>query len=143
MTSAIQDYVKAIYTLSRTGERANTKHLAEVLGNTQAAVSKMLRFLKAKGWVEHTPYYGARLTPAGEELALEMIRHHRLLERYLTEHLGFTPDEVHAQAEILEHHITEEFEDRIAELLGHPTTCPHGKPIPPKPTKEVRNASDT
>jgi len=128
--------------LSRSGERANTKHLAQALGNTQAAVSKMLRFLKKKGWVEHTPYYGARLTRAGEALALEMIRHHRLLERYLTEHLGFTPEEVHSQAEILEHHISEEFEDRIAELLGHPTTCPHGKPIPPKVPKEDRNVRE-
>lgn len=134
--------MKAIYTLSQTGNRANTKHLAQVLGNTQAAVSKMLRLLKKKGWVEHFPYYGTRLTPAGEALALEMIRHHRLLERYLTEHLGFTPEEVHSQAEILEHHISEEFEDRIAELLGHPTTCPHGKPIPPKTPKEVSNASE-
>lgn len=92
----------------------------------------MLKLLADRGWAEHTPYYGATLTPAGEAAALEVIRHHRLLERYLMEHLGFGEDEVHAQAEILEHHISEEFEDRIAELMGHPETCPHGNPIPPK-----------
>lgn len=132
MTEAVQDYVKAIYLLSQEGRVANTKALAKQLGNSQPAVSKMLRLLAGRGWVDHTPYYGARLTPPGETMALEVIRHHRLIERYLMDHLGFAEDEVHDQAERLEHHISEEFEDRIAELMGHPETCPHGKPIPPK-----------
>ncbi len=131
MTEAVQDYLKAIYELSQ-GKTANTKSLARALGNSLPAVSKMLKLLKGRGWVEHKPYYGARLTSSGEKMALEVIRHHRLLECYLKEHLGFSEAEVHAQAEKLEHHISEEFEDRIAELLGHPETCPHGKPIPPK-----------
>jgi DtxR family Mn-dependent transcriptional regulator len=132
VTEAVQDYIKAIYALSQEGRQANTKLLAEHLGNSQPAVSKMLRLLQERGWVLHTPYYGARLTEEGEAAALEVIRHHRLLERYLMEHLGFDESEVHGQAERLEHHISEEFEDRIAELMGHPETCPHGKPIPPK-----------
>ena len=132
MTPAVQDYVKAIYLLSSDGRDATTKLIALAVGSSQPAVSKMLRLLAKRGCVIHKPYYGARLTPQGEAMALEVIRHHRLLERYLMEHLGFTEDEVHEQAEILEHHISEEFEDRIAELMGHPETCPHGRPIPPK-----------
>ena len=132
MTEAVQDYVKAIYLLSQEGQVANTKALAKQLGNSQPAVSKMLKLLAERGWVDHTPYYGARLTGPGETMALEVIRHHRLIERYLMDHLGFAEDEVHDQAERLEHHISEEFEDRIAELMGYPETCPHGKPIPPK-----------
>lgn len=132
MTTAIQDYLKAIRFISRSGEPASTKRIAQRLGTSQPAVSKMVRLLAERGWVEHTPYYGVQLTPVGENAALEVIRHHRLIERYLMEHLGFQPDEVHDQAEVLEHHISEEFEDRIAELMGHPKTCPHGEPIPPK-----------
>ena len=135
MTEAVQDYVKAIYLLTEEDQPANTKELAARLGNSLPAVSKMLRLLAGRGWVDHTPYYGARLTAQGEEMALEVIRHHRLIERYLMEHLGFAEHEVHEQAERLEHHISEEFEDRIAALMGHPETCPHGKPIPPKAVK--------
>lgn len=135
MTEAVQDYVKAIYILTEEDKPANTKELAARLGNSLPAVSKMLRLLAERGWVDHTPYYGARLTSQGEEMALEVIRHHRLIERYLMEHLGFEEHEVHEQAERLEHHISEEFEDRIADLMGHPETCPHGKPIPPKVAK--------
>ena len=132
MTEAAQDYIKAIYALTYEGGTAGTKELSKHLRTSQAAVSKMLRLLGERGWVEHKPYYGATLTPAGEEVALEIVRHHRLIERWLMEHLGFEEHEVHAQAERLEHHISEEFEDRIAEMMGHPETCPHGKPIPPK-----------
>lgn len=138
MTPAVQDYVKAIYLLSSDGQHATTKRIAQAVGSSQPAVSKMLRLLAKRGCVEHKPYHGARLTPQGEEIALEVIRHHRLLERYLMEHLGFTEEEVHDQAEILEHHISEEFEDRIAELMGHPETCPHGRPIPPKQTATAK-----
>ena len=139
----MQDYLKEIFFLSEQGEPATTKRLAGALGNSQPAVSKMLRLLEKRGWVEHKPYYGARLSPAGRTRALEMIRHHRLLERYLMEHLGFAEHEVHHQAEKLEHHISEEFEDRIAEMMGHPETCPHGRPIPPKAaTKVLRSGGD-
>lgn len=137
MTAAVQDYVKAIHLLSAEGGGVGTKRIAAYLGTSQPAVSKMLRLLAERGWVKHAPYYGASLTERGLEMALEVIRHHRLLERYLMEHLGFSEDEVHEQADILEHHISEEFEDRIAELMGHPDTCPHGKPIPPKVRRSV------
>lgn len=132
MSPAIQDYLKAIYLLTEQGATASTKDIADALGTSQPAVSKMLKLLVLRGLVEHTRYYGAQLTQQGQRAAREVIRHHRLIERYLTEHLGFSEEEVHAQAEVLEHHISEEFEDRIAELMGHPETCPHGKPIPPK-----------
>lgn len=132
MTAAIQDYVKAIYQLSHQGEAATTKRIAEAVGTSLPAVSKMLRLLAERELVVHKPYYGATLTHKGETCALEVIRHHRLLECYLMEHMGFSEEEVHEQAEILEHHISEEFEDRIAELLNNPETCPHGSPIPPK-----------
>lgn len=135
MTEAAQDYIKAIYALTQEGQSAGTKELSKHLSTSLAAVSKMLRLLAERGWVEHKPYYGAKLTKAGEEVALEIVRHHRLIERWLMEHLGFEEHEVHEQAERLEHHISEEFEDRIAEMMGHPETCPHGKPIPPKVAK--------
>ena len=135
MTEAAQDYIKAIYGLTHSGGTAGTKELSRHLHTSQAAVSKMLRLLGERGWVEHKPYYGATLTSAGENVALEMVRHHRLIERWLMEHLGFEEHEVHDQADRLEHHISEEFEDRIAAMMGHPETCPHGKPIPPKVAK--------
>lgn len=132
MTTAIQDYVKAIYLLSTSGTAATTKRISESVGTSLPAVSKMLRLLADKEMVVHKPYYGATLTEKGEACALEVLRHHRLLECYLMEHLGFSEEEVHEQAEVLEHHISEEFEDRIASLLNNPETCPHGQPIPPK-----------
>ncbi|RMG26330.1 MAG: metal-dependent transcriptional regulator [Armatimonadetes bacterium] len=128
---SIEDYLKAIYHLGR-GEPVSTQAIADRLEVTPAAVSKMLRTLSRDNLVQHRKYYGVRLTSKGERIAEQMVRHHRLLERYLVEHLGFDPDHVHEEAEILEHHISERFEDRIAELMGHPTECPHGSPIPPK-----------
>lgn len=136
-TPAIQDYIKTIYFLSEGGNPATTNRIAERLGTSSPAVTKMLKILAARGWVRYRRYYGVYLTEEGKAMALEVVRHHRLLERYLVEHLGFGAHEVHEQAEILEHHITEEFEDRIAELMGDPDTCPHGKPIPPKQVREV------
>lgn len=140
MTAAIQDYLKAIFHLSRSGEPVNTKKIAKQLGTSLPAVSKMVKQLAERGWVSHTPYQGTELTKAGEEMALEVIRHHRLIERYLVDHLGFDKDEVHDQAEILEHHISQELEERIAELMGHPETCPHGRPIPSHP-KDRKHAN--
>lgn len=127
---SVEDYIKAIYNAGQEDAEAGTRHLASRLRVSAPAVSKMLRRLVALRLVEHTPYQGVRLTGAGEKMALEIIRHHRLLELYLVQALGYEWDAVHEEAERLEHHISEEFEDRIDALLGYPTACPHGDPIP-------------
>jgi DtxR family transcriptional regulator, Mn-dependent transcriptional regulator len=130
-TEAIEDYAKAIYALSR--EREGPVHNGEVaarLGVTPATATSMLKRLGELGLVEYLPYRGATLTPAGERVALETIRHHRLIEAYLSEALGMPDDMVHAEAEVLEHHISEELERLIAEKLGEPSHDPHGTPIP-------------
>jgi DtxR family Mn-dependent transcriptional regulator len=132
---AIEDYLKAILRLTEEGGRANTTVLAKQLKVEPAAVSQMMKILADRGWVEYKPYYGAILTEEGKIIAEEMVRHHRLLERYLCDHLGYSPEEAHHEAERLEHHISEEFEARIARLMNEPSTCPHGQPIPPKQTK--------
>ncbi len=124
-----EDYLKAIYLLGQEG-KATTQALSEALEVTPASVSGMLKKLAEAGLVSHKPYFGAVLTPAGERVALEIVRHHRLLELYLTESLGYTWDEVHAEADRLEHVISEEFEARISSLLGDPHYDPHGHPIP-------------
>ena len=112
------------------GRPVGTGAVAEQLGVTPASASAMLKRLAEEGLVEHTPYRGVRLTDAGEQLALEMIRHHRLLELFLAEVLGMPWDRVHAEAEVLEHHISEELEELIAAKLGQPARDPHGDPIP-------------
>lgn len=131
-TAAIEDYVKAIYTLAERAEAGvvTTMALAERLDVTAGSVSAMLRRLDAAGLVAHEPYRGVRLTPAGRRVALEVIRHHRLIELFLAEVLDMPWDRVHAEAEVLEHVISEELEDLIAAKLGHPTADPHGDPIP-------------
>lgn len=129
-SEAVEDYLKAIYKLSRRQEAVSTSALAERLGVSSAAVTNMLKRLARMGLVGHEPYQGVRLTPVGRKVALEVIRHHRLLERYLVEALGYGWDEVDGEAERLEHFISEEMEERIAAFLGHPTTDPHGDPIP-------------
>ena len=123
-----EDYLKAIYSLGT--DRVNTQTLADRLEVKPGSVTEMLKRLADLGLVEHKPYYGARLTPDGTRIALELIRHHRLLESYLHQALGYALEDVHREAEKLEHHISEEFEARISELLGHPTHDPHGDPIP-------------
>jgi len=130
--AAAEDYLKAIYKLARCEERVMPSALAEQLGVSPAAVTKMLRRLQQLKLVVYEPSARLELTPAGEKMALEVIRHHRLLEAYLAEALGYSWDQVDAEAERLEHVISEEFEDRIAEMLGHPTHDPHGDPIPTK-----------
>lgn len=131
MTSpSIEDYVKAIYKASLETQTVLTQDLAIRVGVTAPAVSRMLKRLSELNLAAHTPYAGVTLTPAGEKIAIEIVRHHRLLERYLVEALGYSWDAVHDEAEKLEHHISEEFEDKIDALLGYPTTCPHGDPIP-------------
>lgn len=128
---AVEDYCKAIFTLeSRTDEPVATNRLAERLGLTPGSVSAMLKRLDELGLIEHHPYRGVRLTDDGRKVALEVIRHHRLLELFLAESLQMPWDRVHAEAEVLEHVISEELEQLIAEALGHPTIDPHGDPIP-------------
>jgi DtxR family transcriptional regulator, Mn-dependent transcriptional regulator len=139
LTAAVEDYVKAIYMLQGGGEGASTNGLASRLDITPAAVSGMLRKLTALGLVEHEPYRGVRLTERGRLVALEVIRHHRLLELFLVESLGMGWDEVHAEAEVLEHVLSEELEELIAAKLGDPTLDPHGDPIP---SRELAMADD-
>ena len=131
-SEAIQDYAKAIYALQRRadGHPVATTDLAERLRVTPASVSAMLKKLAERGLVEHVPSRGVLLTAAGERVALEVLRHHRLLELYLAEHLGVPWDRVHEEAEALEHVISEDLEARIAAKLGEPTHDPHGDPIP-------------
>jgi DtxR family Mn-dependent transcriptional regulator len=128
---AVQDYAKAIYSLSRRGsETVATSALADRLGVSPASASAMAKRLAELGLVSHEPYHGVRLTDSGEKLALEVIRHHRLLELYLAEALGMPWDRVHDEAEVLEHAISEELSELIAAKLGDPTHDPHGDPIP-------------
>ncbi len=126
-----ENYAKAIYQLQAGGEGpVGTGAVAERVGVTPASASAMLKRLADEGLVEHAPYRGVSLTPAGEQLALEMIRHHRLIELFLAEVLGMSWDRVHEEAEVLEHHISEELEELIAAKLGQPARDPHGDPIP-------------
>src|SRR5689334_2861307 len=129
LTEAVQDYLKAIWKLGQHG-RVTTSALAEELGVSAASATAMLKRLASLGLVEHERYHGAVLTPAGERIALEIVRHHRLLELYLMQALGLGWDEVHEEADRLEHHLSEEVEARIDEALGFPTHDPHGDPIP-------------
>ncbi len=130
LSGAIQDYLKGIYKLQEAEGRATITALARDQGVSPASASAMVKKLAALELVEHEPYRGASLTPAGERVALEVIRHHRLLELYLAETLGVHVDDVHAEADRLEHVISEELEDRIDRALGFPTHDPHGDPIP-------------
>jgi DtxR family Mn-dependent transcriptional regulator len=128
---AVEDYCKAIFTLqSRTEEPVATNPLAERLGITPGSVSAMLKRLGELELIEHLPYRGVRLTPDGRKVALEVIRHHRLIELFLAEALEMPWDRVHDEAEVLEHVLSEELEQLIATKLGDPTFDPHGDPIP-------------
>jgi DtxR family transcriptional regulator, Mn-dependent transcriptional regulator len=129
VSESAQDYLKAIWKLERTGEMSTTA-LADALGVSPASATAMLKKLATLGLVDHERYHGATLTPAGERMALEVVRHHRLLELYLMEALGLSWDKVHAEAERLEHHLSDELESRIDRALGFPTRDPHGDPIP-------------
>jgi DtxR family Mn-dependent transcriptional regulator len=130
-SAAIEDYAKAIYSLSeRSDGGASVSALAERLGVAKATVSAMVTRLSELGLVEHQRYRGVHLTGAGERIALEVIRHHRLLELYLAEALGMPWDRVHDEAEILEHAVSQEISDLIAAKLGDPSRDPHGDPIP-------------
>jgi DtxR family Mn-dependent transcriptional regulator len=130
ISDAVENYAKAIYALEQRDETVTTNAIAERMGVTAASASGMVKKLDGLGLVSHVPYKGVTLTEAGERVALEVIRHHRLLELYLAESLDVPWDRVHAEAEVLEHVLSEELEALIAAKLGHPTVDPHGDPIP-------------
>ena len=130
LSESIQDYLKAVYKLEAAHGRVTIGALAEELGVSPASASAMVKKLAALELLTHERYHGAHLTDAGERVALEVIRHHRLLELYLAETLGVHIDAVHAEADRLEHVISEELEARIDRALGYPTHDPHGDPIP-------------
>ncbi len=129
-----QDYLKAIYhlTYGEAKERTGPAALADWLGFSCASATNMVKKLTERGLVTHSPYQGVALTETGEKVALEVLRHHRLLETYLSERLGVPWERVHAEADRLEHALSEDLEDRLDAALGHPTTDPHGAPIPTK-----------
>ena len=139
-SEAVEDYTKAIYALARRSKQpVSTTALASRLGVSPGSVTAMLKRLDQMGLVRYQPYHGVALTPAGERVALEVMRHHRLLESFLSEALEMPWDRVHDEAEVLEHYISEDLERRIAEKLGNPELDPHGDPIP---TPELDLADD-
>ena len=129
-SSAVEDYLKTIYNLSAEHDAASTSAIAEHLGIASGSVTGMLKRLADQGLVEHVPYYGARLSHAGEAAAVGLIRRHRVLEMFLVQVLGYTWDRVHEEAEQLEHAVSDELIDRMAKALGSPQVDPHGAPIP-------------
>ncbi|MCH7677763.1 metal-dependent transcriptional regulator [candidate division KSB1 bacterium] len=131
ITQAVQDYLKVIFKLASSGN-VSTNAIAERLQISQASVTGMIKKLSDLRLTTYKPYYGVELTKTGRKIALEIIRHHRLLELYLAEALGYSWDQVHDEAEKLEHVISEELEDKMAKILGNPTADPHGAPIPSK-----------
>jgi DtxR family transcriptional regulator, Mn-dependent transcriptional regulator len=146
LTVAVQDYLREIYKLEEEGHRAATSRVAEAMGVRAASATTMLKRLAALGLVEHTAYRGAVLTDAGRRVAVELTRHHRLLEQYLAETLGVPLDQVHAEADLIEHAFPELLEERIDVALGRPTHDPHGHPIPTPQleplTSELKALSD-
>ena len=133
LSEAQEDYLKALLLLElEEGRPASTQALAQRLGVRPPSVTEMLKKLAGLGLVQYTPYQGASLTLLGRQIALKILRHHRLLEAYLHQALGYGWEEVHQEAERLEHVISEDLEERIAEYLGHPPFDPHGDPIPTK-----------
>ena len=135
LSQAIEDYLKFIYKLQHSGnpeQRVTTSVIAERLGVSAASATNMIKKLAEMHLLVHAPYQGVELTSAGEKIALETIRHHRLIELYLAQALGYSWDQIDAEADRLEHAISEEFEDRIDKALGYPTVGAHGEPIPTK-----------
>lgn len=130
LTISGEDYLKAIYQLSEAGSPATTTGIAEALALTAPSVSGMVKRLADAGLLEHLPYKGVTLTEAGRQEALRMLRRHRLIEAYLVSFLGYGWDTVHDEAERLEHAVSDDLVNRMAEALGHPTVDPHGDPIP-------------
>jgi DtxR family Mn-dependent transcriptional regulator len=141
ITASMEDYLKAVYTLGQNGNAVTTQRLAEELSFSGPSVTNMVKRLAGLRLLTHSPYHGVHLTPTGEQVALEVVRHHRLLELYLSEALGYDWDEVHAEAERLEHHVSEELEARMERALGFPEFDPHGDPIPTR-TGELPERDD-
>ncbi len=141
LSKAVQDYLKAIYALDAAGVRVTTSALAERMDVSAPSASAMMKRLAELGLAERMPYRALVLTEAGRRSALEVLRHHRLLERYLADTLGLPLDKLHAEADRLEHALSEELEHRIDEALGFPTHDPHGDPIPNRELEIV--SSDT
>lgn len=129
-SSNVEDYLKTIYNLSADTDAASTSAIADALGVAAGSVTGMIKRLAEQGLVEHMPYYGARLTQTGEQQAIGLIRRHRILEMFLVQVLGYTWDRVHEEAERLEHAVSDELIDRMAQVLGFPSADPHGAPIP-------------
>jgi DtxR family Mn-dependent transcriptional regulator len=130
LSESQEDYLKHIFLLSESSHRVTTQSLADLLKIKPASVTGMIKKLAEVNLISYERYKGVQLTESGEKVAIEVLRHHRLIEMYLAEVLGYSWDEIHDEAERLEHHISEKFEQRIAEKLGHPTHDPHGDPIP-------------
>jgi DtxR family transcriptional regulator, Mn-dependent transcriptional regulator len=129
-STSIEDYIKTIYRLEADDERATTQRIAQQLGVRMASVTGMIKHLAAEGYLRHKPYYGVKLTEKGRRIALTMIRRHRLIELFLHETLGLDWDEVHDDAEVLEHAMSDQLIERIHTFLGQPEFDPHGAPIP-------------
>ena len=140
LTEAIQHYLREIYKLGQADARVSVTALARAQSVSPASASAMVKKLAALGLAEHVPYRGVSLTASGERVALVVIRHHRLLELYLAETLGLDVEDVHDEADRLEHAISEELESRIDRALGFPTHDPHGDPIPDANLRWPRSA---
>ena len=138
LSPAVEDYIKTIFNLQEQGPTVATNDIARAMNVSAASVTGMIKRLARMKLVEHESYKGVQLTAAGEKVALEITRHHRLLETYLKEIMGYSWEEMHQEAEQLEHHISETFEERIDALLGYPTHDPHGHPIPTRDLKMTR-----
>jgi DtxR family transcriptional regulator, Mn-dependent transcriptional regulator len=130
LTQSVEDYLKAIYQLSPEGRPASTSDIAHLLALSAPSVTGMVKRLSEHGLLEHVPYRGVQLTEEGRRAALRMVRRHRLIEAYLVEYLGYTWDTVHAEAERLEHAVSDTMIERMADALGNPSVDPHGDPIP-------------
>lgn len=142
ITPAAQDFIKAVWSATEWGDPPiTTSRLAKRLGSSAANVSETARRLASQGLITYEPYRPVRLTRTGERLAIAMVRRHRLLETFLVQVLGYTWDEVHEDAELLEHAVTPRLMDRIDALLGHPAADPHGDPIPPDGARSFRPTS--
>jgi DtxR family Mn-dependent transcriptional regulator len=126
----MEDYLKVVFLLRERGEEIGVQSIAQALDVSAPSVTGMVKRLAGLGLLDHQPYQAIALTAAGEAVALEIVRHHRLIELYLTEYLGMSWDTVHHDADRLEHHISEDLEERIAAQLGQPSFDPHGDPIP-------------
>lgn len=132
LSASIEDYIKGIYALEMEEQKASTKELAHRLDVRMASVTGMVKHLAAEGYVKHTPYHGVRLTEKGRRVALDLVRRHRLIELFLSRTLGLEWDELHDDAELLEHVMSDGLIERIYEHLGYPEFDPHGSPIPRK-----------